>query len=372
MTKSIAIVSPNKDAYSETFIQAHRKLLSGKVFYYYGGGFPSFYDDTALGTKVFFKGVLHRVLRSCFYRQFSSKEFLLAKSFRTNKIKVVLAEYGPTAVAVLKVVRVLGIPMVVHFHGYDATHKPTLERNSNGYKEVFKYATAIIAVSRAMEKQLIALGAPAEKIVYNPYGVDNSFLTLSPTFVTKQFLSVGRFVDKKAPYLTLISFKHVLEKHPDAKLVMVGDGVLWEVCKELINAFEMGNNVNLIGPLGRDEIQDLMVNSIAFVQHSITPSHGDSEGTPVAILEAQALGLPVIATRHAGIIDVVEEGVTGLLCDERDVKSMSQHLLFILENRELARKMGVAGKEKIHRHFTMERHIRLLNEGIEIILNRPR
>jgi len=93
---------------------------------------------------------------------------------------------------------------------------------------------------------------------------------------------------------------------------------------------------------------------------------GDSEGTPVAVLEAGAAGLPVIATRHAGIPDVVREGQTGLLCDERDIATMAEHMHTVLTDPSAAARLGAAAREHIAEHHSMETSL----EGLRTILQR--
>jgi len=84
----------------------------------------------------------------------------------------------------------------------------------------------------------------------------------------------------------------------------------------------------------------------------------------VAIIEASAAALPVIATRHAGIPDVVLDGITGLLVPEKDIDKMSDAMRLILRNKALARSMGEAGRERIKSNFTMERYISILREAL--------
>ena len=136
-------------------------------------------------------------------------------------------------------------------------------------------------------------------------------------------MAAGRFVDKKAPHLTLLAFRKVLEHFPDAELVIVGDGPLLPVCRDLVRYYRMDANVTLPGVVTPGEVCEQFSHCAAFVQHSVTGRNGDMEGTPVAVLEAAAAGLPVIATRHAGIPDVVCHGQTGLLVDEHDVDGMA-------------------------------------------------
>jgi len=146
-------------------------------------------------------------------------------------VRIVLAEYGGTGVATLGMCKSFGIPLVVHFHGADAYSTENLDNYRESYKKMFAYCSAIIAVSRHMVAQLVRLGAPNEKVLYNPCGVEISKFNreFSPDY-PMQILTVGRFVEKKAPYLTILAFNKVLQRIPEAKLVMVGNGPLYDVC----------------------------------------------------------------------------------------------------------------------------------------------
>jgi glycosyltransferase involved in cell wall biosynthesis len=109
----------------------------------------------------------------------------------------------------------------------------------------------------------------------------------------------------------------------------------------------------------------MMRRARAFVQHSVRTSYGDSEGTPVAVLEAGASGLPVVSTRHAGIKDVVIEGETGFLVDEGDIEGMAAHMLTLARDADLAGRMGRRAREHVAANFSMEQHIARLAEVLE-------
>lgn len=100
----------------------------------------------------------------------------------------------------------------------------------------------------------------------------------------------------------------------------------------------------------------------------MTTEYGDSEGTPVAILEAGASGLPVVAPRHAGIPDVVVNGKTGLLVDEGDVTEMAKHMLRLAQEPELAANLGRASRQRIEDHFTMSKSIANLWQILQGVL----
>jgi glycosyltransferase involved in cell wall biosynthesis len=215
-----------------------------------------------------------------------------------------------------------------------------------------------------MKEALLDIGCPDNKLVLNPYGPDHSFFLLNPDLKQKHFVAVGRFVDKKAPYLTIMAFKKVAEKFSDARLIMAGDGYLLNVCRSLSQALGLKDNIVFAGVLNTEEIKVLFENSIAFVQHSSVAENGDSEGTPVAVLEAQAAGLPVISTYHGGIPDVVINEETGLLVEEHDLEGMSQNMIRILQEEGLAQQLGEAGRKRVKKKFTLERHLKIIEEVI--------
>jgi glycosyltransferase involved in cell wall biosynthesis len=217
-----------------------------------------------------------------------------------------------------------------------------------------------------MEQQLAHLGAPPEKIVYSPYGVDTAlFAQTDPAANPPLFMSVGRFVDKKAPQLTLLAFRQVVQQCPEARLVMVGDGMLWEACKTMVQSWELAESISFPGPLSHAEVAATMQRARAFVQHSVRTSYGDSEGTPVAVLEAGASGLPLVSTRHAGIKDVGIEGETGFLVDEGDIEGMAAHMLTLAQDADLAGRMGRRAREHVAANFSMEQHIARLAGVLE-------
>ena len=108
------------------------------------------------------------------------------------------------------------------------------------------------------------------------------------------------------------------------------------------------------GVVNHEEVAKLMQQSRVFVQHSIVPSSGDSEGTPVGIIEAGASGLPVVSTRHGGITDAVIDGKTGFLVDEGDIDGMSDYMCRLLTTPELAVEMGKCAREHIAKNFDLE------------------
>lgn len=366
----LAIISPKQNAYSETFIQAHKSIPGMNVRFYFGGLIPNALEGKgSLLPKRFYERAYFRIKVKLFRRN-SLREELLIRSFKQQKIECVLAEFGPTAVAVLPVCQQLKIPLIAHFHGFDASIKSVLQEYELGYKAVFDYASAVISVSSAMTKVLLNIGCPRDKLLQNTYGPAIAFLDLNPALDTTKFVGIGRFVDKKAPYYTILAFNEVAKKYPDARMVIAGHGPLHNTCINLVNYLGLEKNIVLPGVISPEQFRSHLMESVAFVQHSITAENGDQEGTPVAILEASAAGLPVISTYHAGIPDVIIHGETGLLVAEHDVKGMAEHMVHILENPSLAAQMGAKGKENIRNNFSLERHLQTIGNLVERVVGR--
>jgi colanic acid/amylovoran biosynthesis glycosyltransferase len=357
---SICVISPNPNAYSETFIRAHFERLPARVEALVGGYLPTHSGD---GAPLFHQGLVARVARGIGRRVLRlASGYLETRAvvhfLKRRRITAVLCEYGPTGVMCYPACRTARVPLIVHFHGFDAYDRTTLDSFGRSYPQLFEAASAIVAVSRHMEQTLLELGAPRKKLHYNPYGVDTKvFRGAEPAAVPPRFLSVGRFVDKKAPHLTVLAFSLVAREVPEAQLTMIGGGPLMEASRQLARALRIGERVDFVGPQPPLDVAAAMRRSRAFVQHSVVTSYGDSEGTPVAILEAGASGLPVVATRHRGIADVVVDGTTGFLVDELDVDAMAERMLRLATDAQLADRLGRAGREHVASNYLVEDRI---------------
>ena len=368
----VCVIHQHRFAYSETFIQAQIEHLPATIRVLYGVPFPKYRDDgTALldpnSALRIMRAAWRRILRlpSNHFRQAALKHFLQA-----NRVDAVLAAYGPVGVAVMDACGEASVPLIVYFRGYDAYSRRILDRAGRRYAELFENAAAIFVVSRAMERHLrLDLGAPQQKMHLNPDGVDTSiFHGADPAQAPPVFVAVGRFVDKKAPHLTLLAFKQVVSSVPNARLVMIGDGPLWEACQQIARAEGISGAVEFLGPRAHSEVAAIMRGARAFVQHSITPSYEDAEGTPNAIKEAGATGLPVVSTRHTGIPEIVIEGKTGFLVDEGDLRGMAEHMARLAKDPDLAARLGRAAREFVCAEFSMQRSIDSLTRVVEAVI----
>ena len=372
MPPAIALISPNENAWSETFVQAQRELLPAEVHYLYGAYLPRFKPDGHhfISNSYFREGLAYAKDRLLQRELHSTLRNRIRAYLRKHQIQAVLAQYGPTGVEMAGICKDLGIPLIVHFHGFDAHDADLLKEYGGRYREKFDHAAAVIAVSQLMVTQLREFGCPPEKLHYNPCGADlRKFTPADLAGKEKRLLAAGRFADTKAPHLTLMAFAQAREKVPELKLTMAGQGPLLAACRSLVRGLNQEDAVQFAGVLDHAGIVKAMSEHGIFVQHSITAPNGDSEGTPVAIMEAGAAGLPVISTRHAGIPDVVLHEKTGLLVDECDVEAMAAAMIRLATNSELAQQYGAAARTRIEAEFGLRDRVARLWSIIESTLS---
>jgi glycosyltransferase involved in cell wall biosynthesis len=202
------------------------------------------------------------------------------------------------------------------------------------------------------------MGAPERSTHTIPCGAEVANLQAAdPARAPMVALAVGRFVEKKGPHLTLLAFARALEQAPGARLRMIGDGPLLGACKALARGLRVEEAVSFLGSRPHEEVQREMSAARVFVQHSVVAMDGDMEGTPVAVVEAQAAGLPVVATRHGGISDVVLEEQTGALVDEADIGAMANHVARFFLDADYAGRIGRAAREHALASLTTEASI---------------
>lgn len=349
--RKVAIISTNRNKYSETFIQMQIKELPNVVLVLADGYLPSTYS---VDRGKHFKDLLEEKK----WWQKSSSVAGIKRILLKEKIEVVLAEYGQSGVEMAPICDALGIALVVHFHGFDAYRNDAISTYGKKYPYMFEAANAIIAVSNDMRNQLIDLGCPEQKIQLIPYGVNpNVFKPIETERNLFQFVACGRFVAKKNPLATIKAFHKVWLKHPSSKLVMIGDGELMEKAKKMVQKLDLVEAIEFTGVLEPAQVAEKLNQSVAFVQHSVKTEENDCEGTPLSILEAMSCKLPVIATKHGGIIDVIHNDVNGYLVEQNDVDGMAQLMLEVIENPELTNQIGERARRTILDKYTKDRYL---------------
>jgi glycosyltransferase involved in cell wall biosynthesis len=371
---NIAVANINKDKYTETFVSGLVSRLHHNVYYLHGAELPTFDNEgryflTRRSSIHAMAQLLEVLLRNenVFLRS-SIRSYLQAKD-----VRLILAEFGPVGIQMQSIAQELGLPLIVHFHGYDVFNRHTLELCSSRYPGLFKEAACLIGVSQVMLERLESLGAPREKLVHLPAFVNlDHFPYMDHSQLDPRFLAVGRFAEMKSPHLTLLAFHGVSKVIPEATLTMLGKGgggELFEACVILARALGLESRVEFRGAVSHEEVAREMRRARIFVQHSVTtPEGGDMEGKPVAIMEAMANGLPVIATRHSGISELIEDGVTGVLVPEFDIAAMAAAMIQLAHDDGLVREMGYNASRFIHHDPLICRNLEMMESIIARVI----
>lgn len=289
--------------------------------------------------------------------------FIVKRYLQRSRCDLLHAHFGSNALIVLTVAKALNIPLVVSFHGVDAS--PQFLKNKN-YREklpeLFEYAKAIIVVSPHMIDTL-ALQKWKGKTHLIPYGVDASQFVNERIFMHDEkkvkILHSGRLVSKKGVPDLIRVFLSLAKKYPQIQLDIIGDGPELALSKKI--AGEAGTaNIIFHGPKTHDEVKKFMSETDIFVLNSRTSENGDMEGLPNAILEGMSMKLPVVSTYHAGISQAITNEKNGLLVDERDNEGLKSALEKLIISPSLRRQLGEAARHTVETDFTMQR----MNESI--------
>jgi glycosyltransferase involved in cell wall biosynthesis len=173
---------------------------------------------------------------------------------------------------------------------------------------------------------------------------------------------VSKLWEGKGHAFLIRAFKDILKEKPQARLVIVGEGYLMESLKALVSQMALSEAVIFTGFL--EDVPQI----IATFDVAVLPS--DFEGMGRVLLEAMAMEKPVVGTRVGGIPDLIEQGVNGYLVSPGNEKELASAVLKLLEDKDLAREMGQAGRNKMTDRFSAESMVRSIEEVYSELLKR--
>ncbi|MFH1062932.1 MAG: glycosyltransferase [Candidatus Omnitrophota bacterium] len=275
--------------------------------------------------------------------------------FLGKNFDVIHCHFGPNGIigTDLKLLGMKG-KIITSFYGYDVS---SYVQKKNPYQMLFASGDTFIAISEQMRHTLQNLGCPDERIVKLPLSVRVSDFSFKQRCVPEtgpiQILTVARLTEKKGLEYAIRAIALIVKDNPAYKLYyrIAGDGTLRKTLEALIEKLGMKSSIQLLGWKTDEEVRLLYDQAHLFLLPSITAEDGDQEGTPTVLLEAQAEGLPFIATIHAGIPEIVLDGQSGFLVQEKDVDALAEKLNYLIKHPEKWREMGKAGHEFVKNSF---------------------
>lgn len=290
------------------------------------------------------------------------------------------AHFGPDGVTALPLARQLRLPLIVTFHGYDATIHDTVWRASARLRDrrfparrtrLLREGALFIAVSNHIARQLTLRGCPPEKLVTHYIGVDTDVFSPVPQRAHGlEVLFVGRLVEKKGVAYLLRAMREVQDAEPDTRLTLAGDGPLRAELEAL--ACSLNLRCTFLGRQSPEEVRGLMARADVFCLPSVTARNGDTEGLPTVLVEAQAMGLPAVTSDSAGNPEAVRHEQTGLVVPEKDERALARALLRLLREEQTWRRFSLAAREWTLDRFDARKQARVLEELYEEVLNKQR
>lgn len=265
------------------------------------------------------------------------------------KPRLVHAHFGRGGALALPIARALGAPLVVQYHGGDATKDKHYRRGllptiyQQRLTALRREAALIICVSDFIRDRLLARGFPAEKLLVHRYGVELDGLddALPPEASKPYLLFAGRFVEKKGIPTLIEAMRRLEREGMYVELRLVGDG---PIAGELKRQASDLRSIEFPGWISNVKLRRLMSGALAVCVPSVEAASGDAEGLPNVVLEAMASGAPIVATQHAGIGEAVEDGRTGFLVSSGDVEALAVALRRLVEAPDIARAMGAEAR----------------------------
>jgi colanic acid/amylovoran biosynthesis glycosyltransferase len=307
------------------------------------------------------RGLARLRLRLAFLRRGGlGRRGLALRGLRPGAHDALVAHFGHVGLEALRLREAGVLPgkLVTFFHGYDLS--AFLARNGpRAYERLFRCGECFLAVSGHWQRRLEALGCPPDRTAVHRMGVDCSRFGFRPRRPdpdgVMRVVSVARLVEKKGIDCGLRAVARALRRHPEIEYTIIGDGPLRGRLTALARDLGLDGRVRFPGWLDGDRVAAELERMHVLLAPSRTAADGDAEGVPVALMEAMATGMPVVSTRHSGIPELVEDGVSGFLAAESDVNALADGLLRLASAPQAWPDFGRAGRARVEADFNLER-----------------
>ena len=371
MTSTVAIFRKRLLSYSETFIADQGRLLPTYRPLYCG------YQRDDSGLQLL--GGSDRLLLDDHSRLGSLSKFLLRQGFGggrrwiraiANETPALIhAHFFNDGIDAVKIGARLDLPVITTVHGHDITKHENARAEHSISRRFFEQVDGVIAVSNFIAAQALARGCPEHKLLQHYIGIDlDKFSQPKQESAQPSLLFVGRLVEKKGCTYLLQAMERLKTRFPELMLTIIGAGDLNAELQQ--EASVRGLNVVFAGTASAAEIRQHLSRSWLFVAPSITAQSGDAEGLGMVFLEAQALQTPVVSFRSGGLVEAVEDEVTALLSEEKDVAGLAENIASLLGNSSLRHNMGMAGRRLVEESFDVRKQCVKLETIYTSVLSR--
>ena len=281
----------------------------------------------------------------------------LESAMRAGSVRLIHAHFGPAGTAALRFQRRLGVPLVTSFYGFDLSVLPHRRTWRQRYRRLFDEGDLFLVKGTVMRQALIALGCPAEKVQIQHIAVDVGRIAFRARVPPKDtdpltLLFCGRLIPKKGLLDALEAVARIRRSLPRLEFRIIGDGPQRTQAQQKIRALGLTPLTTWVGTVSHRRFYEELDRAHVLLAPSRTAPDGDMEGgAPTVLIEAQAAGLPIVASRHCDIPEVVPDTRSGLLAPEGDHEAFAQRLLEVLTHPERWQALGRAGRTHVEADY---------------------
>lgn len=295
---------------------------------------------------------------------------IVAGAKQTFTADIFLVHFG-YAGALANKLRELGVlrgKQATVFHGADISRRHILEEHKQDYINLFRQSELLLPISHLWENKLIAMGCPPEKIRVTRMGIEPEKFNLNVReglHSPLRIVSVARLTEKKGLGVAVEACKYLKEQDANFEYTIIGNGDMEEELRMAIHSANLQDHVQLLGFKPQEEIKRHLDEADIFLLPSLTAADGDMEGIPVALMEAMAVGLPVVSSYHSGIPELIENNVSGWLAPEGDARALAGILLKLANSDVDIAPVIAAARKKVEVEFNQHIAYRQLAELLE-------
>lgn len=362
--------------FSQTFVLVQGEELQQFTPYYVGSRLVKDLTLPTERTLVVNRGGVLSKLREVPHKFWGIAPTLYRRVQQLDPV-LIHAHFGVGGALALPLKLMLKVPMLVTFHGFDATVKDEYARRSfYGHRiylrrrEALKHkAQLFIAVSEFIREKLLDKGFPPDKIVVHYIGVDTETFRPDPNIPREPVvLFVGRLVEKKGCEYLIQAMSKVQAARPEVELVVIGDGPLRPSLEQL--AKKILRRYRFLGVQPVESVRNWMNRAKIFSVPSVTAESGNSEAFGIVFAESQAMGLPVVSFTSGGIPEAVAHGETGFLVAERNWEGLSKYIVHLLEDETLWQCFSKKGQERVNTRFNLHSQTHALEDIYQAVLHK--
>lgn len=291
-----------------------------------------------------------------------------AKQTFTADVFLVHFGYAGALANKLRELNVLKGKQATVFHGADISRRHILEEHKLDYTNLFRQTELLLPISHLWENKLISMGCPPEKIHVTRMGIEPEKFNLKvreALHTPLRIVSVARLTEKKGLGVAVEACKYLKAQGANFEYTIIGNGDMEEELRNNIRDASLEDCVKMVGFKPQEEIKRYLDEADIFLLPSLTAADGDMEGIPVALMEAMAVGLPVVSTDHSGIPELIENNVSGWLAPEGDAKALSDILLKLAKGDVDVAPVIAAAREKVETEFNQHIAYRELAQLLE-------